>query len=87
LGDDVVSPGGERRTDEKFQLAGLVAAGGQTGAIVALYSDLGPAERIAQPCHGLKRSGRVAKAHTREARKLHVGNREWSSDVFVLQSA
>ncbi len=61
--DDRVRPFLERRGHRELELAGLVAAGREPGAIVALDVDLWTTELGAKPRHRLKSGWQVRKRH------------------------
>jgi hypothetical protein len=72
LGHQGVGAGLQGRAQQEFQFAGLVAAAGQAGAVVALHPELGlAAERLAQPGHGLQRRGQMGEAGAWEASEMH----------------
>ena len=52
----------QRLAEQEFQLAVLVAAGREPGAVVALDPELRPAERLRQVRHELQRRRRVAES-------------------------
>ena len=73
LGDQHVRLFLHRLADQKFQLAGLVAARGQAGAVVALDEQPRAAEQFAQPGHGLDRRRLVAQMRSRKAVEVQSG--------------
>ena len=63
-GDDRVGSLLQRIGDEEFQLAGLVAAGGQAGLIVTLDKEPWPAHGFGQAGHLLQGCRQVAQFDT-----------------------
>ena len=59
---------------QKFQLAGLVAAGGQAGAVVPLDPKARTAQMLGQPLHRFQRRVQMRKAQAGKAGKMHVGS-------------
>ena len=55
-----------------FQLAGLVTAGGQAGAVIALDPELRPAQSGGQAVHGLQRGRAVGDADAGEFGEFHA---------------
>ncbi len=66
-GHDGVGAGFECSGHREFQLAGLVAAGCEPGAVVPLDPDLRPAEVLAQPRQVLERRRQVRERYARES--------------------
>ncbi len=63
----------DRLGHQVFELARLVAARAETGAVVALDPQLRPREPGGKALHRLERGGPVAEADTGEAGEVHVG--------------
>src|SRR5690606_26475105 len=72
-GDERVGAALQRLGDEKLELAGLVAAAGQTQLVVALEPDRGPAQVGAQPAQRHEPRGLGGVAASRELGQLHAG--------------
>ena len=66
LGDDDVRLLRQRLADQVLELAGLVAAGGQPRAVVALDPQVRAAEQAAQVAHRFEGRRRVRQPHARE---------------------
>jgi len=67
----------ERFRDQVFQLARLVAAGGETELVVALDPQLGPAQLGGERRHGLERRGERRVAAAGEAGEVHGSPPGW----------
>ena len=71
LGDHRVGAQRLGLAHQEFQLAGLVAAGGHAGAVVALDEEARAAEGLRQAVHRLQRGRQVGKVKAREAGEVH----------------
>ena len=60
-----------RLRHQEFQLAGLVAAGREAGAVVTLDPEFRPAQQRRKPWHGFQRRGQVGEAEARETGEVH----------------
>ncbi len=71
VGDQRVGALPQRVADQKFELPGLVAAGRETGAVVALDEEAGTAQQPGQVGHRLERCRQMGEADAREAGEMH----------------
>jgi hypothetical protein len=61
----------ERLGHQVFELARLVAAGGKTGAVVALDPKPRTGERGAEACHGLQWGGELTETNAWKLSQVH----------------
>ncbi len=73
-----VRPCVQRLADGEFQLAGLVAAGGEAGLVIALHEEPGPAERPGEAGQLLDGRRKVAQADARQGGGEHGGAPRWA---------
>jgi hypothetical protein len=79
LGDDRVGALRTRLGHQVFELAGLVAAGGQAGAVVPLDPELRSAEVLRQVLHRLQWRREMAQADAGKASEIHRIDLAWTS--------
>ena len=72
LGDDRVRALFDRFGHQELELARLVAAGRQPGAVVALDPQVGAIEVFGQACQRFERGRQVREVQSGEAGKVHV---------------
>ena len=72
LGDEGVRALLHRVGDQVFQLAGLVAASSQSGAVIALDPQIGATQCGCEAVHGLQRRGAVGDAQAGEFGEFHA---------------
>ena len=85
LGDQGVGALGQRLAQQELELAGLVAAGGQAGAVVALDPEFGAAECSRETLQLLERGGQMGV--TQRGKRARCMARPMSSGVRTIYRA